>query len=366
VKQYVGYVEVGELAIEILPKADRARGHGDARRVWREGLLDMLRVAFDIRLEHPDAASQETGRSSLLDMIALRFVEEVMGLLREGLVKGYRDEEENGATFRGRLMVASHLRENLVRADRFYVRSQTYDRDVPINRILAAALDAITTLALSPPVAARANICRAELPELSPLRVTPQLFDRIQLGRSTARYRHALELARLILERRAPNLRGGITRVFALLFDMNVLWERYIAAIFRKAAPPHLTVHTQQTRGFWCSDGNRARRIRPDLVVRRRDDEKVVLVADTKWKLPDLDAPSIDDLQQMFVYNELFGSPEAWLLYPCVDAQTATAGRYVSRDHRCATVELGVLASQRWNRGRIREQARALLAVLPA
>ena len=102
---YVGYLQVGSLGIEVLPKADRgaaARGEGG---MWHEGLLRMLETASGLRLSSPSDAAQRTARASLLELVAARFVEATERLLREGLGKGYRDEESNGPTFRGRLLV---------------------------------------------------------------------------------------------------------------------------------------------------------------------------------------------------------------------------------------------------------------------
>lgn len=361
--QYVGYLEVGDLAIEILPKADRARvGKGEVA-VWRAALLDMLQVAADIRLESPESASQQMGRSSLLDMIALRFVQEVEGLLRAGLVKGYRDQEENGATYRGRLMVAAHLRENLVRADRFYVRCQTYDRDTLVNRIVATSLDALRGLAISPGIGARAAMCRMEMGSVSAVGVTPQLFERVTLGRATARYATALTLTRMILERRSPTLRGGSVEVFALLFDMNVLWERFIAAMFRQAVPAELVVSTQESRGFWKT-GTSERRVRPDIVVRERATGSVVLVADTKWKVL-RGTPADEDLRQMFVYNELFSAGRSLLVYPGAAGAGGLIGEYAGKAHGCSAVEVGLIEGERWSVAGVRKRVRGMLGAEP-
>src|SRR5688572_27240495 len=55
-RNYVGYVQVGQLGIEILPKADRsAARQGDPER-WRGGLLRMLEIAGGMRLESPSSA----------------------------------------------------------------------------------------------------------------------------------------------------------------------------------------------------------------------------------------------------------------------------------------------------------------------
>ena len=74
---------------------------------------------------------------------------------------------------------------------------------------------------------------------------------RLSPARRTARYAEALGLARLILLRYCPDLRGGDEHVLALPFDMNRLFEEYVAQALRRAAPPDVCVHAQRSRPFW-------------------------------------------------------------------------------------------------------------------
>src|SRR5689334_20264552 len=97
-KNFVGYVEVGDLSIEILPKADR--NASSPTRIWRDGLLEMLRVAVGLRLEHLPSAGQKLTHRRLLDLIAQAYLAELEPLLHEGLTRGYRTTESNGAVFR--------------------------------------------------------------------------------------------------------------------------------------------------------------------------------------------------------------------------------------------------------------------------
>jgi 5-methylcytosine-specific restriction enzyme subunit McrC len=362
--QFVGYVEVGNLAIEILPKADKAPARGAQGSAWRQGLLEMLRAATDLRLESPSPASQLAGRSTLLEIVARCFVGEVERLLHEGLAKGYRDEEANGPTFRGKLLFPQHIRENLVRADRFYVRYSTFDRDIVVNRILLETLDALQGLALSGGLAARAAACAATFPDVRGLRITAETFDRTILGRSTARYRDALILARMLSEQRAPELRAGGSPVFALLFDMNILWERYVASLFRRAAGRSVDVSTQEEKVLWREPGAASRTVRPDLVVRTPDRKTVVLVADTKWKVAPDGVPSDDDLKQMFVYAELLDAPRAILLYPSTGPATGRRGCFALRGRVCETKHLGVVEQQAWMGGLMQQHIQDLLHTL--
>jgi 5-methylcytosine-specific restriction enzyme subunit McrC len=362
--QFVGYVEVGGLAIEILPKADKKPALGAQGNAWHQGLLEMLRTATDLRLESPSPASQLAGRSTLLDLVARSFVLEVERLLHEGLAKGYRDEEANGPTFRGKLLFPQHVRENLVRADRFYVRHSTFDRDIVVNRILRETLDALQGLALSGGLAARAAACAATFPDVRGLRITAETFDRVVLGRSTARYRDALILARMLSEQRAPELRAGGAPVFALLFDMNLLWERYIGALLRRAAGRRLDISTQEQTVLWKEHGAPSRGVRPDFVVRTLDRKTVLLVADTKWKVAPDGVPSDDDLKQMFVYAELLDAPRAILLYPSTGPATGRSGRFALRGRVCETKHLGVVEQQAWQGGLMQQHIEKLLHTL--
>ncbi len=363
--EHVGYVEVGNLAIEILPKADRTSEGRGTERAWRDVLLEMLSVASGLRLELPTSASQRTGRSSLLELVAARFVEEVNVLLHQGLAKGYRDDEQNGPTFRGRLVVAEHLRANIARGDRFYVRTQTYDPDTALNRILGAALDEVSELGMGPGIAARVAECRASFPDVREMRVTGETFDRVRLGRTTARYENALVLARMLLEHSGPQLRAGRSKVFALLFDMNVLWERYVVALFRRAARDGLEVSTQERHPFWRGGVHR-RGVRPDIVVRARAGKEVLLIADTKWKVIGDGPPGDDDLQQMFVYNELLGGGRAVLIYPGAGGASGGSARgdYVGRTHGCETVQLALVEAARSCTAGMREHVISVLTTL--
>jgi 5-methylcytosine-specific restriction enzyme subunit McrC len=366
-KSYVGYLEVGRLAIEILPKADRGLALSNA--VWREGLLEMLRIAIDLRLQPLRDAAQKLTRNRLLDLIAQAYLSELEPVLHEGLAKGYRTTQSNGAVFRGRLKIAEHLRDNLARADRFFVEYQTFDHDIAVNRVLAAAAEALSWCALSPSVASNVDACLAQLPELNTAGVTMADVDQIRLTRATQRYAGALMYARMILAQHGPHLRAGRERVFSLLFDMNVLWERYVATLLRRAAPPGIQVHAQERHVFWRPQGYRDRGVKPDIVIRAATGDGLgpaLLVIDTKWKVPPKGLPSDDDLQQMYVYNELLGTPRAVLLYPETATSRSAGGGYATKLHTCEQRHIGLCEAGHWSSAAIKLQLAALLAEVSA
>jgi len=362
-RSFVGYLEVGDLAIAILPKADR--GAPGSPQVWRAGLLEMICVALGLRIERTTAAAQQLARLRLLDLIALGFIAELEPLMHSGLAKGYQRVAANGAVFRGRLAIADHIRDNAARADRFFVEHPTYDHDIAINRVLAAALHTLAGRALSPHARSGVAACLARLPEVRHTGVTRELLERIRLTRSTQRYHAALVYARMILEHQGPQLRAGPRRVFALLFDMNALWERYVAALFRRTRVPGVAVTTQERHLFWRSPDDAGRHVRPDIVVRaapRSGRGQPLLVIDTKWKVPAHGRASDEDLKQMFVYNELLAGARAVLLYPATAESAAVRGTYAGKGHTCEQLYLGLLDAQAgWSTAALSAQIRALL-----
>ncbi|HXK18142.1 MAG TPA: hypothetical protein VNG33_10090, partial [Polyangiaceae bacterium] len=117
-RQYVGYLQVGDLGIEVLPKPDR-RVPQDADAIeWRAMLVEMLRVGLGVDLRFSDTSSQSLERPSLIELVVAHLMPKVEQLAHEGLARGYREEESNGSTFRGRLVFIQQLRHNHSRADR--------------------------------------------------------------------------------------------------------------------------------------------------------------------------------------------------------------------------------------------------------
>ncbi len=342
--QYVGYVQIGDLGIEILPKADHSHVAESDRAVWHSALLEMLRVASDMDLRTPTVASLALQDADLLEIFVAQLVDQVDRLLREGLAKGYREVEGNRNAFRGRLVTVQNIRHNAVHAERFYVAHQTYDYDTLPNAILAEALRVLGKVSLSAALRARVDAVAAAFPEIAPRAVRPEDFGRLRLGRNTARYARALDLARLLLLHFSPKLSGGPEELLALLFDMNVLWESYVGRLFRRAVPSGLTVELQSTRRFWRAEGLGVRTIRPDIVVRPTASREPVLIVDTKWKRPRHGQPADTDLKQMFAYNETYGCPRSLLLYPAEAQEVAGAtGEFATGGHSCGTQFLGVL-----------------------
>ena len=340
---FVGVIQVGNLAIEILPKTEK-EATGDERK-WRNALLDMLRQSGLLSIEAAPEADLRLRKFPLVDVYLDSFLTEVEHLAHAGLVKRYRLTEGNLYKLKGRIQFAQQLRRNLLHRERMFTSHQTYDRDNAFNRILKRALAIVERLTMRPSLASRAAASLLWFEEVADARITTETFERLTYNRNTERYRRAIQLARLIILNYSPDLRGGQEHVVAILFDMNKLFERFIFVQLRRAerlyADRGLRIAGQVSKRFWSS-----KTIRPDVVAvfnHATGTDRVIL--DTKWKVPKDGQPADDDLKQMYAYNIHLGGHRSVLIYPLAGAnQVGTDQPYAQSaslpaDHRhgCAT-----------------------------
>ena len=300
---YVGVMQLGELTIEILPKASRP-GQQD-HQLWQQVLLEMLKACRLIKVEQLSAASLRLRPNSIMDLYIAIFLEETEGLLRQGLSREYSRCSGNLPALKGRLLFHRQIRENLAHAEHFYTEHERYGYEHLFNRIISSALQALRHFSLGPVLEAKFQQLARQFPVLSPVDAHQIEWEHLPFGRKTERYRAALQAALLLLRHYRPDIRAGRHPLIAVLFDMNLLFEEFV---YRQLANLGLPVYRQLSRPFW-----ERRYIRPDIVLEYNGQRYVL---DTKWKALPRASPNMDDLRQMFVYAQFFDARHGVLVYP--------------------------------------------------
>jgi 5-methylcytosine-specific restriction enzyme subunit McrC len=280
--------------------------------------------------------------NSIFDLYIELFLKECEKLTHLGLLKRYQRRRENKQALKGRLDIPGQIRHNLVHKERFHVDYASYEHDHLINRILKKALGVLARLSSASSFLGRINNQLLYFEEVSDFIPTKAAFSTIRYGRKNTHYKKAIQIARLILLNYHPDISRGQQDVLALMFDMNALWEKYIAMQMRRHLSGRFKVETQQKQVFWVG-GGRKKQLKPDIILTdRADDSKMII--DTKWKIPKGMYPSDEDLRQMFAYNRLFESEQSMLLYP--GANESVEGDYqTEHGGRCSLVTLSVMDS---------------------
>ena len=327
--QYVGVIQVGDKVIQVLPKADRKEENSEASRDrWQEALLTMLRSVHNLQLTSTTESHLHKRRSNILDFFFGLYLSDVEDLVRRGLVKRYRRTKENCNALKGRIDFPRHIQQNLIHQERFFVEHQVYDTDHLLHALLKEAVAIVKGLAQDPAIAGRAKNIEWAFEQVRDQRLDQGAMDRIVLDRRTQPYARAVQLAKMIVLNHAPDIKGGSMPLIGLMFDMNVLFERFVYRQLRKAQPKfavnELIVRGQAKQLFW-----QKKHIRPDIVLDYvKEGIRQRVIVDTKWKVPANGKPSDDDLKQMFVYNIQFDAERSVLLYPHTSSSKAVQGSY--------------------------------------
>ena len=309
--QYVGVIQAGSLTIEVLPKIGKTVQKAD---IWQKVLIEMLRECRWMNVYSNEKASLRFKPNSILEAYLEMFLLKCEDLIREGLVKKYRTKDCNSNALKGKLLFNKQIQKNSIHNERFYTRHQVYDKENLYNQILLKALKLIPTICSNSVIKDSVYSLLFSFPELDDIVVNQDTFNKLIFERKTIRYKEAIEIAAMLILNYRPDVSSGSNHVLAILFDMNDLWEEYFYRQLYKHKPATWEIRSQCSKKFWESE-NTIKCIRPDIVLEDSQTKKTIIF-DTKWKLPDNNKPSDNDLKQMYVYDEYWNSTNAILVYP--------------------------------------------------
>jgi 5-methylcytosine-specific restriction enzyme subunit McrC len=324
VTSFVGVIRApGGFQIEVLPKVAKAIGGGIVEA--RQLLIEMLMSLPGFRHVQTDSAMISAARMPLLEVFIVEFLRAVECVVKRGLRGNYSSRQDNLFALRGKLQMASHLRQNLHRADRFFTEHDEFCTNRPENRLLRSVLRhvlAITGSLSNQRLARELEFAFADIP------VSPQPsidLQIVRLDRGMRHYADALAWARLILNEASPLTGAGGYRAPSLLFPMEAVFEAFVARHLAGQLARPLALKTQaRSHHLVRHRGEDWFRLKPDLLVRDADCNKMVM--DAKWKLLDGQGAngtdkyglSQSDIHQLQAYgqNYLDGLGDVVLIYP--------------------------------------------------
>ena len=308
---YVGVLKTPEFVLEILPKAD---AHPQpSPPVWRHLLVDMIAECKYLSFRPQRQAVSSLAAECLLDFFLSDFLVEVEQVCQRGLIRQYRTVDENARSATGQLLFAQQLRHNAVHQERFFIRHQRHTTQHQLHHLLKQALLIVARVSHHPRIRQRSQQLLHYFVNIHDT-FASILNAPLHYNRQTEAYRTAVTVAQQILASSFAHVYHGATyQGFALLFDMNQVFEDFVYQRLRRLSSSHgFTVHRQTSRSLWGKT-----KVRPDIVVELPDGGGNVVI-DTKWKTLTSHRPAAQDLHQLYVYNQLFQARRGILLYPDV------------------------------------------------
>ncbi|WP_294338229.1 restriction endonuclease [uncultured Sphingomonas sp.] len=320
----VGVIATRGCVLEILPKIDVAGGSDtETTGNIRQRLVHMLAVALDLKIDAGQVTALDWQRETLLEILIRLFSAKLVDAVRQGMPRRYVEHADDLPTLRGRLNVTRQFTVLAVEPSRLACRFDALTPDIALNRIMKAAVTRLLRIARTTDNQRRLRELAFAYADIADVPVSALRWDEVTLDRTNARWRELLNLARLLLGERFQTTSAGGSDGFSLLFEMNTLFEEYVARMLKRAlADTDLRVVSQGGR-LYCPEADDRRQVfqtRPDILVKRG--EVVLQVIDTKWKriAARIDDPkrgvSQADVYQMMAYGRLYRCHRLTLLYP--------------------------------------------------
>lgn len=314
-QNFVGVIQLDSFQIEVLPKIE-----AEERQV-RRNLLEMVATTLDLTLLGEEFGLLDRTDQTVIDVLVQLYCRQLWKVVHKGLTRRYVEQRESLTVMRGRLNLAAQLRHNFARPERMDCTFDVLTQDNPLNQAIKAALRVLQKNALKGGSARSINellFCFDEIADVAPGSIR---WDQLTTDRMSEPYRPLVQLSRLFIEDMSPDITAGHGDGFAVLFDMNKLFEEYVGRQMRrinKVAGLKTQLQGPVRHLARREGGSECFQLRPDIVVMRDGDPSVVI--DTKWKRLKASASGDDvataDLYQMFAYAKQYLAASVVLLYP--------------------------------------------------
>ena len=306
-RNYVGVLQTKSgLTIEILPKiADK----NDAERS-KAVFIKMLKALKNFPFKSSNLASLKTQNLPLLEIFISMFLCELEALVKKGIKSDYVTLEENLNFLKGKLNINEQIKRNSIHKERFYVGYSEFLSDIKINRIIKTTLKFLYKKSNSSKNQQKIRELLFIFDEVSECEDYKNFFAKLVINRQVKHYEQTLLWCKIFLLNNSFTPHKGDDLGFALLFDMNALFESYVGNFIKKSFPGTILQHSEKH----LVEDPKSFKLRPDIFLKGK------FIADTKWKIvKSKDDISQADLYQLYAYGKKHECDKLHLIYPKID-----------------------------------------------
>jgi len=322
-QNYVGIIQTKSgFVLEILPKISEKNDITKSKQI----LIKMLKTLKNTPFKNYQKANLKIDKLPLLEIFIKMFLYEVGNLIKKGIKSDYISLENNKSFLKGKLKISKHITKNIAHKERFFIEYDEYIQNRIENQIIKTTL--LFLQKKSKKFQRQIREYLFVFDEIDKITDIKTAFNKINLSRDMKYYDNILLWSRVFLLNNSFSPYKGKNEVFALLFDMNRLFEDYVAFYFKKY---YKNVKLQHNKYYLLSQNNtNFFKLKPDIYL---IDKNIIL--DTKWKIiNDIKDISQSDLYQMFAYAMRYNCDEVYLIYPKINDIKTDSFDFIEMDKK--------------------------------
>ena len=307
-RNYVGVLQTKSgLTIEILPKITDKTDTYKSKTVF----LKMLKSLKNFPAKSSNLASLKTQNLPLLEIFISMFLCELEALVKKGIKSDYVALEENLKFLKGKLNINEQIKRNSIHKERFYVEYSEFLSDIKINQIIKTTLKFLYKKSNSSKNQQKIRELLFIFDDVSECEDYKNFFAKLVINRQVKHYEQTLLWCKIFLLNNSFTPHKGDDLAFALLFDMNALFESYVGNFIKKKFSGIILQHSEKH----LVEDPKSFKLRPDIFLKGK------FIADTKWKIiSSRDDISQADLYQLYAYGKKHPCDgKLHLIYPKID-----------------------------------------------
>ncbi|MDU5492770.1 MAG: McrC family protein [Clostridium perfringens] len=327
---YVGYMRLSTVSIEILPKISI----NHSVELERKALLNMLSKCGVLKVNYSEISSLKLYKQSLNEILAYLFSKKLQKELRKGVYGEYVYIEENINSLKGSLRVQEQIKNMASNSSKAFCRFEEFSRDNKLNKILSFFVKEVMKNVKNRETLKLLRVSEMILGDVDERSITLNEVNNFSFNRLNKLFEDAFTLGKMIVlgESALGNLGGN--KAYSILFKMNEIFEIYIGKLLKELLYEE-TVHIKHSKYKLLikEESNRGVfKLIPDIVIEKNGVERVII--DTKWKSVESKfnrhGVKREDLYQMYAYLTRYKNVSTViLLYPYNERIEGEEGEYL-------------------------------------
>ena len=311
-QNYVGVIQTKDgTTIEILPKIKNATTEKS-----KDILIKMLKTLKNSPFKNLSVANLKSSKIPLFEIFISMFLEELTVLVRNGIKSDYISKEENLKFLKGKLKISEQIKYNTIHKERFFVQYEEFISNRVENRLIKTTLQFLYNKSKLNKNQQRIREFLFVFDEIEISYNIKTDFSKIKLNRQMKDYEQVLLWCKTFLLENSFSPYKGNDIAFALLFDMNLLFESFVYSYLKKSSNFQDIKSQDRTHHLAYENGIGRFRLKPDIVINGGK-----IIADTKWKILSEDKAYNgvlqDDMYQLYAYGTKYDNCEKiYLIYP--------------------------------------------------
>ena len=290
-KQYCGILNFDNQDFYILPKI---ANHNDEKNL--NIFIYMLMYAYDVKLSNEQIANCANQEHTILEVFVQMFAINLLNELKKGLYKEYLTKQDNLPVLKGKYLINENLKYNFTK-NKIYCEYDEFSENNSLNQFFLYAVKYLQKFVKDKKLLKQ---CELVFDEVEYKSVDINRVETINFNRLNVRFKTSFEIALLLLKQSIP-LFNQDKKSFAFLFDMNILFEKFIARMV-KELDSNAKIQNQDNFGDLT--------LKPDIILKNQ-------IIDTKYKrIKSIEDIKQSDKLQAFSYGINYKVENVMLLYP--------------------------------------------------